>query len=237
MVRAVTKRFAAVRAAVAVLLVGGLLLAGAAPAAAHVSVTPEQARQGGYATVTFQVPNERDDASTVKVEVALPTDTPIASVVPQAVPGWQVAVETTRPAAPVKTDAGQVSEVVAKITWSGGTIPPGQFQAFPVLMGPLPRAATVSFATVQTYSDGDVVRWIEAPLKGAPEPQNPAPVLALVADGDRAAAAASASAERDDDDNDDGDDAVRALAVAGVILGALGVALGAAAFVRSRRAG
>ena len=46
---------------------------GAGPASAHVTVNPREAMQGGYAKLAFRVPNERDDASTVKVEVHLPT--------------------------------------------------------------------------------------------------------------------------------------------------------------------
>ncbi|CAM5352713.1 Membrane protein OS=Streptomyces microflavus OX=1919 GN=Smic_40250 PE=4 SV=1 [Streptomyces microflavus] len=63
-----------------------LLLAG--PAAAHVSVQPQgEAAKGGYATLNFKVPNERDQASTVKVEVNFPADHPLSSVTPEAVPG------------------------------------------------------------------------------------------------------------------------------------------------------
>lgn len=52
-----------------------MLLAGTA--SAHVSVQPQgPAAKGGYATVNFKVPNERDDASTVKLEVSFPTDHP-----------------------------------------------------------------------------------------------------------------------------------------------------------------
>ncbi len=46
-----------------------LTLGVAAPAAAHVTVEPRDAVQGGYARVAFRVPNERDNASTTRVEV------------------------------------------------------------------------------------------------------------------------------------------------------------------------
>ena len=64
-----------------------LVLSG--PAFAHVSVQPQgEAAKGGYATINFKVPNERDNASTTKLEVNFPTDHPLASVMPQPVPGW-----------------------------------------------------------------------------------------------------------------------------------------------------
>ena len=66
--------------------VGGLtataVLALGSPALAHVSVDPAEAPGGGYATINFKVPNERDNASTNKLEITLPTDHPMASVMP-----------------------------------------------------------------------------------------------------------------------------------------------------------
>jgi periplasmic copper chaperone A len=53
-------------AAAAVLLVAG-------PAAAHVTVSSPSATQGGYGKLTFRVPNEKATASTVALEVTLPT--------------------------------------------------------------------------------------------------------------------------------------------------------------------
>jgi hypothetical protein len=68
------------------------------------------------------------------------------------------------------------------VVWSGGVIRPGEFQQFTVSAGPLPaRGRTVAFKALQTYSSGEVVRWVEIPQRGAPEPRFPAPVLTLTA--------------------------------------------------------
>ena len=68
-----------------------------APAFAHVSVQPEgTAAKGDYATVNFKVPNERDNASTTKLEVNFPTDHPLASVMPQPIDGWSVKVTKSK---------------------------------------------------------------------------------------------------------------------------------------------
>ncbi|HET9516776.1 MAG TPA: DUF1775 domain-containing protein, partial [Actinoplanes sp.] len=75
MTRSLLVRAAAVLAGASV-----LSLALGAPASAHVSVTAAEATQGGYTKVSFRVPNESDSAATTKVEVHLPTTTPIASV-------------------------------------------------------------------------------------------------------------------------------------------------------------
>ena len=56
------------------------LLALAGPAAAHVTVNAPGATQGGYAVVAFRVPSESATASTTKLVVQLPADTPFAAV-------------------------------------------------------------------------------------------------------------------------------------------------------------
>ena len=165
----------------AALLAAGLVAAVAAPAAAHVTVKPDAAAKGSFSVFSFAVPNESDSASTVKVEVTCPTDHPIAFVSVQPVPGWTWSAETTQLAKPMKTEDGEVSQVVSKITWTGGSIAPGEFQLFTVSAGPLPTdAKSLEFKAVQTYSDGQITRWIEETPKGGPEPEFPAPVLKLV---------------------------------------------------------
>ncbi|MFZ4585280.1 MAG: YcnI family protein [Acidimicrobiia bacterium] len=226
MLRVLSTRVAAATAVVAVALVV------AAPAGAHVTVNPSTAAQGGFATVSFQVPNERDDASTVKVEVELPTDQPIAFVSTQPVPGWNVEVAKTKLATPVKTDDGDVTEAVSKITWSGGQIAPGQFQAFPVSMGPLPKTDALMFKAVQTYSNGDVVRWIETAPEGAAEPKNPAPELKLVAEAASDAHGGSSSGKAMATSTHSDDSTARTLAIVGIVLGGLALVLGLAAFAR-----
>lgn len=157
------------RALVVVLATLGLLLGLAGPASAHVTVKPGEAPKGSFSVLSFSVPNESDTASTVQVEVTFPTGQPIEFVSVQPVPGWTWAAE--------KSADGAVS----KLTWSGGQIRPGEFQLFTVSAGPLPtKVKQIEFKAVQTYSDGEVVRWIESTTKGGPEPEYPAPVLKLV---------------------------------------------------------
>ncbi|WP_333768042.1 YcnI family copper-binding membrane protein [Streptomyces sp. IBSBF 2435] len=226
------------RAAAVAALAGATVLLAAVPAFAHVTVQPATAAKGGYTTVAFKVPNEQDSASTVKVEVNLPTDHPIASVSLQPVPGWTAQVTTSKLATPLKTDDGTVDQAVSKITWSGGKIAPGQFQQFPVSFGPLPSdAASLSFKTLQTYDNGDIVRWIEVPQAGQAEPQNPAPTLTLTApeaEGTATATGTPAPAPASDgkateqasSGGSDSDGTARALGVAGIVVGAAGVGFG-----------
>ncbi len=168
------------RAGVVLAFVVAAVLA-AGPAFAHVTVNPDQAVQGGFAKLAFRVPTEKDNANTVKLDVSLPANAPIAFVSTRPLPGWTVSVEKTKLATPIRSDDGDVSEVVSKITWTaqaGAGIQPGQFQEFEVSVGPLPAVDTIVFKVLQTYSDGDVVRWIDEP-SGDKEPEHPAPELTL----------------------------------------------------------
>ena len=156
-----------------------ILVAGAA--AAHVSIDPESAPKGSTSKFSFQVPNEKDNASTVGLEVTFPADHPIASVSVLQKAGWTFAVEKQTLPKPIKSPfGGEVSEVVSKITWTGGEIQPGAFDLFTVRAGPLPKnVSQLEFNASQTYSDGEVVQWNEATVKGGAEPEHPAPVLKL----------------------------------------------------------
>lgn len=141
-----------------------------------------EAAKGGYATLNFKVPNERDNASTTQVEVNFPVDQPLTSVMPQDIPGWTSSVEKTKLDKPLTVHGKQVNEVVTKVTWTGGKIEAGKFQQFPVSVGKLPEnAEQMVFKSIQTYDNGEVVRWIEEAKEGAAEPQSPAPVLKLTA--------------------------------------------------------
>ncbi|MET7450400.1 YcnI family protein [Streptomyces sp. NPDC005574] len=213
------------------------------PAFAHVSVQPEgAAAKGGYAVVDFKVPNERDNASTTKLEVSFPTDHPLASAMPEPIDGWTIKVTKAKLAEPLEMHGEKITEAVSKITWTadGKGIQPGFFQKFPVSVGALPEDADeLVFKALQTYSDKEVVRWIEAQEDGKEEPENPAPVLTLSAAGDEHAHGATAenAAEKTSDDAkataadttssaDGSDTTARVLGAVGIVVGLLGVAYG-----------
>ncbi|GAA0352114.1 YcnI family protein [Streptomyces blastmyceticus] len=216
---------------VAGLTAGGVLLL-AGPAFAHVGVQPGTAEKGGYSTIALKVPNEKDNASTVKLELDLDPKHPLASVMPQPVPGWDIKVEKSKLDKPVKTDDGTVNEAVTKVTWTGGKIEPGQFQQFPLSVGQLPTDADeLVFKALQTYSDDEVVRWIDPSKPNGQEAEHPAPTLKLVAK-----AADAGGAKKDDkssqtetaaDKSDDSSDTTaRVLGIAGIVVGVAGVAFG-----------
>jgi uncharacterized protein len=129
------------------------------------------ATAGQPAQLVFEVPNERDDAATVSIEVQMPREADLTDVVPAAVEGWTIA--TT-----LRDD-----DVVDTIRWdaTGPGLVADASAALAVGVGPLPAVESLTFPTVQTYDDGEVVRWIEPAVAGQPEPELPVPALAIAA--------------------------------------------------------
>jgi uncharacterized protein YcnI len=164
-------------------ITAGVALAIAVPlvASAHVTVNPDSAEAGSYATVVFRVPNESDTASTVKVEVALPTDTPFTSVRYEPIPGWTTTIVRSILPQPVTVGDATISEAATGIVWQaepGAGIGQGQFQNLTVSLGPVPDVGHILLPAVQTYDDGKVANWTATPDEvAADDSLEPAPVL------------------------------------------------------------
>jgi uncharacterized protein YcnI len=176
-----SRRALTATAAAAITLAATVLMAGTATA--HVLVQPGKLPKGAADVIfSFSTPNETTDTNVTQLEVDFPTDHPLASAYAQNLAGWNATVVTTKLAKPITTDDGQISEAVSQIVWTAtaGGIPPQQFGLFTVSVGQLPSdTKKLTFKALQTYSDGTVVRWIEIPVKGTPEPEHPAPTLTL----------------------------------------------------------
>jgi len=203
-------------------------------------VQPESAPKGGFVTLTFQVPNEMDNANSTGLDVQLPPDHPFASVSVQPKAGWTYEATKSPLPTPVTNDDGQqVTDFVSEIKWTGGTIKPGEFDTFSVSVGTLPdNVDSLAFPTIQTYDNGQNVSWIDPTVEGQPEPDHPAPVLKLTAAED------SGSATTDTTSPGTTSPAVTAtvvkketnntLGIIALIVGALGLIFGAVALARSR---
>ncbi|MDQ2649783.1 MAG: YcnI family protein [Actinomycetota bacterium] len=237
--------------AAGVLAVAASLTALTGNAAAHVSASGEIA-PGANGTVTFTVPNERDDANTVRLEVKIPDEAPLGSLRVKPKPGWTITTTTRTLAEPVEVFGNPVTEVIDTIVWQadGPGIAPDQYDTFEVRGGPFPDdAERVAFPAVQTYSSGEEVAWIELAAEGAEEPEHPAPVLTLTeadgaAGGGDHGGPADDEADSDDDEaapaagdtSDDDSDSSTGIAIAALVAGILGIAVGGVALAKSRPA-
>jgi len=202
-----------------------------AAANAHVTLQPDSAPAGGFTRLDVRVPNEQDDAATDEVEVQMPDGFVFASYEPVA--GWKTNVETEKLDEPVETDDGSIDTQVKTITWTAtdpaAVIQPGQFRDFGLSVG-MPEAdaagKVLRFPAIQTYDNGDVVRWI-----GEPDSEEPAPTVTLTeAAGDHHAVADADNAAETASSDESG--APTWLAILAVVLGAAGIVLGGIALRR-----
>ncbi len=204
-------------------------LAAPAGAQAHVTLQPNAAAAGAYTVLDVRVPNERDKASTVKVDVQFPDG--FAAVSYQPVSGWTVKVIKKKLATPIQTDDGPITEGVSRMIWTGskkglGKIAPGQFMDFPISAQIPGKAGDVlTFKALQTYSNGEIVRWI-----GPPSADEPAPRVTVTGAKAKSAGQASTGAATGGDEGGGNGPGTAALVAGGLL-----VALSAAALTLTRR--
>lgn len=207
----------------------GMIALGATAASAHVTVNPDDTGANGYSHLTFNVPNESPTAKTSKLEVTLPTDTPFTSVSVKPVEGWTAQVVTTDLPQPVTVSGTTVTKAPTSVVWTADAthqLGQNEYQAFSLSVGKLPAAGTtVTLPAAQTYTDGSVVKWDEKAVEGQPEPKHPAPSFTTTAEDGTAAVSAAAVAPASQVSAESGD----AASVWGIVLGAGGFVLGAAA--------
>ena len=221
-------------------LTGGFIATGlvvASSASAHVKVSGVDAVQGGAGVITFRVPSESDTASTTELKITFPANYPFTEVDVQPKAGWKATVTKKPLAHPLTDDDGDkitdyVSQVEFQATSGAAAIPPGQFDMFNLSVGTFPKVPSMSFAALQTYSDGSTVNWDEKSANGA-EPDHPAPVLQLAAS---AQPAATPSAQPQAAAADSGGSPSWP-GITGLILGAIALVISVAVFLAARSRG
>ena len=224
------------------------VLGTAAPASAHVTITPSTTEAGAYALLTVAVPHGCAGSSTVEVAIRIPEA--ITSVTPTRHPLWEVATETAALDPPVPDGhGGQVVERVATVVYRTATpLPDGVRDAFELsLRLPDTPGTTLAFPIVQRCEQGESA-WIEVPAPGqsGTELALPAPTLTTTAAGEATPAAVPAArpvtgpvavpvggtAPGPPTAAGGGSDALAGTALSVGVLGAL---LGGAALLRARR--
>jgi uncharacterized protein YcnI len=148
----------------AVLAAGVVFFAGAGAASAHIQVSPTVAAPGDSVKFTVLVPGETGQETT-KIELQIPKGVLVFSF--GETPGWERQV----------VEAADAS--VGSVVWTGRLAADG-FAEFSFLAATPDQPGTLKWSAVQTYADGEVVRWI-----GEPGSEEPAAVTELAADAPR----------------------------------------------------
>ena len=202
-----------------------------AAAVAHVTLQPGEWEAGAFARMAVRVPNERDDAETTRVTMQFPEEILTARF--QEHPFCERKTQMEELDQPVE----DITERIVSVTWTcDPPIATDGFEEFGVSFQ-VPEDAQpgdeILFPTLQVYSSGERVRWIDPD----PEGESPAPRIVVIAPEEEEAAAApapttteeaeAAPAVSSDDDDDSGTTLAIIFGIAGLAAGlvALGVAL------------
>ena len=204
-------------------------------ASAHITASPTELA-AGYTYAEFTVPHGCDGSATTRISIKIPGG--IASVKPQEVTGWTIAIKQGKLPEPVSIFGEEMTEGVTEVSWAGGPLSDSHMQRFGLSFFASESLAgtTVYFPTVQQCEKG-VTRWIEIPVEGEEPPEEPAPGITFLASSeeeDEAPAEETTTGESAGEgapvtDSDDEGEAGLAMGfgIAGLVAGllALGVAL------------
>jgi uncharacterized protein YcnI len=194
--------------------------------------------------VAVRVPGEQEGAHVTKVDMLLPAG--FTSVTYENVPGWTVKAVSQKVSPPIQTDEGPVGEEISQVIWSWsgplGRVNNNQFIQLPLsvaIPGNLAGQA-LQFKTLQSYSNGKVVRWIDSSLSA----EHPAPRINITAKGgvieDLAGREAGPEAGQANGQSTPlvkaSGGASKGLGLGALIVGALGLLLGMGALLAARRA-
>jgi uncharacterized protein YcnI len=225
---------------VALPAVAGLItLMSAAPASAHVTVTPSETAAGSYTVLTVALSHGCDGSATTALDVQIPEQ--LLSVTPARSPFWEAEVKREQLAEPV-TDAhgNEVTERVSSVVFTATEALPDGVRDSVELTFQIPEDAageTLAFPTIQECEQGETA-WTQLPEEGqdAHELETPAPSFEVLpaedAHGDEEAAHDEEAAAADAPETVEDDDEM--LGWAGLGAGLLGLLAGGTALVRSR---
>ncbi|KZX21000.1 YcnI family protein [Rathayibacter tanaceti] len=229
---------------------GSIALALSAPAAAsaHVTAAASSTAAGSYTVVTFSLAHGCDGSPTTGLTITMPEG--INSVSPTVNPNWDVVKNEVAIADPAAdSDGNTATQRVSDVVYTAKTPLADGYRDTVSLQLQLPEDAagsTLEFPVLQTCETGST-SWDQPTVEGQDEPELPAPTVAVTA-------AEAGSGHHGGDDDGDGDDAVtttasaatttsggddviaRILGVGGLVVGAVGVAVGLASRRRGAKA-
>jgi periplasmic copper chaperone A len=148
-------------------------------------------------------------------------------------PGWDIEVVTEALPEPIEGSHGEeITERESEVIFTaqaGSELADGFRQSYTLgFQAPDTPGEHLFFKTIQTCVEGETA-WIQEYTGEGEEPEHPSPVVLVTeAEGDGHGAAAP------DDDDDSDSDSATGIAIAGLVVGALGLVAGGTALARSR---
>ncbi|WP_417455995.1 YcnI family protein [Kordiimonas sp.] len=152
------------------------------PVKAHVVLSETEAKPGAYFFTFLRVGHGCDGEATESLTVDIPTG--IYSAKPQPKAGWDVEIIREDLPAPVVGPHGKMlTDRVARVRWSGGSLPDTMVDQFGLLVKLPMSSGPLYFPTAQSCAHGEK-RWTMIPPEGAAwgSVPTPAPVVYLKSD-------------------------------------------------------
>jgi uncharacterized protein YcnI len=205
----------------------------AAPAAAHVTVTPSTTVAGSYTVLTVSVPHGCDGSGTTKVAIQIPKE--INAVTPTVNPGWTVEKVMAELKPAVKDSHGnEITKRVDQVVYTAKSPLAGDLRDAFELSLKLPDAVGVNliFPAIQTCEVGQTA-WTEVAAEGqkADDLEHPAPGFKTT---DKVAAAAPVANTSTTNSASEDSSSSSAVAWVALAVGVLGLLVGGFALIRPR---
>jgi uncharacterized protein YcnI len=227
-----------VAARVSVLPAAAVALAmSAAPAAAHVTISPEEATAGSSTVLTASLSHGCDGSPTTRITIRMPEQ--ILTVAPTQNPSWTVRKVMEQLDEPVTdTHGNQITERVAQVVYTAKRpLPEGVRDAFELsLQLPDTPGETLVFPVIQSCAEGETA-WVETSDDGSTDELDaPAPALTVLeAEENGTSDATTETVSTETGVSSDDASGTNALSIAALVAGLLGLAAGIAALLTARR--
>jgi len=231
---------------------GAVVLLTSAPASAHVGTSADEVAAESTLALGLTIGHGCEDSPTNEMTIQIPEG--VNNAQPFAHPGWTATSEVEALDPPVEAAHGEeLTERVSVITFTateGNALPQDVRDTFTInFTAPDAPGETLYFKTIQSCESGENA-WIDEWDGEGEEPESPAPSVlvteAVAEDGhdeettdtteaeDHDEEATSTTEAADDDSSSSDDDDGNGLAIAGIVLGGLGLVTGGIALSRSR---
>jgi periplasmic copper chaperone A len=213
----------------AAIAVAAALAFGGPSLSAHIGTDMDEVAAGASTTLTFSIGHGCEESPTTSMRFQIPES--VLNAAPVVKPGWSIEVEKQELSTPVDAGhGGQQTERTSTITFTaheGSAVENGFRDNFTLAFAAPDDEGRLFFKVIQGCTEGETA-WIDEWDGTGDEPEHPAPsIMVVAATADEGSDGAGVATQTDDDDS-------KGLAIVALVVGALGLAVGAAAIFRGR---
>lgn len=152
------------------------LFALAGSAQGHITLENRRAEAGAIYKAVLRASHGCEGSPIRELIVSVPDG--VRGAKPMLKAGWRIDVERRKLAQPYQSHGRSVTEDVAQIRFSGGTLPDGFYDEF-VIVATLPEQPGTLYWKVSQVCETGRIDWSEVPASGQPPRELKSPAAAL----------------------------------------------------------